>query len=64
MELNNNLKINSRMQVVCIDTEVVYGILFRAEDGTICFQKSWYIEVLADCEQKQIDNILNMINNR
>ena len=64
MELKNNLKINSLMQVVCIDTEVVYGILFRAEDESICFRKSWYIEVLADCEQKQIDNILNMINNR
>ncbi|AUR93400.1 hypothetical protein NVP1187O_087 [Vibrio phage 1.187.O._10N.286.49.F1] len=59
---SNNLKINSLMQVVCIDTEVVYGNLFRAEDESIYFRKSWYIEDLADCEQKQIDKILKGIN--
>lgn len=59
----NNLKINSLMQVVCIDTEVVYGNLFRAEDESIYFLKSWYIEDLSDCEQKQIDKILKGVNN-
>lgn len=58
----NSLKINSLMQVICIDTEVVYGSLFRAEDESIYFRKSWYIEDLADCEQKQIDKILEEIN--
>ncbi|CAM0064342.1 hypothetical protein VPHK460_0261 [Vibrio phage K460] len=60
---SNNLKINSLMQVICIDTEAVYGNLFRAEDESIYFRKSWYIEDLSDCEQKQIDKILKEINN-
>ena len=60
---SNNLKINSFMQVVCIDTEVVYGNLFRAEDESIYFRKSWYIEDLSDYEQKQIDKILEGVNN-
>ena len=60
---SNNLKINSFMQVVCIDTEVVYGNLFRAEDESTYFRKSWYIEDLSDCEQKQIDKILEGVNN-
>ena len=59
----NNLKINSLMQVICIDTEVVYGNLFRAEDESIYFRKSWYIEDLSDCEQQQIDKILEGVNN-
>ena len=57
------LKINSLMQVICIDTEVVYGNLFRSEDESIYFRKSWYIEDLSDCEQKQIDKILEGVNN-
>ena len=60
---SNNLKINSFMQVVCIDTEIVYGNLFRAEDESIYFRKSWFIEDLSDCEQKQIDKILEGVNN-
>ena len=60
---SNNLKINSLMQIICIDTEVVYGNLFRAEDESIYFRKSWYIEDLADREQKQIDKILKGVNN-
>ena len=60
---SNNLKINSLMQVVCIDTEIVYGKLFRAEDESIYFRKSWYIEDLSDCEQKQIDKILEGVKN-
>ena len=60
---SNNLKINSLMQIICIDTEVVYGNLFRAEDESIYFRKSWYIEDLSDCEQKQIDKILEEITN-
>ena len=60
---SNNLKINSFMQVVCIDTEIVYGNLFRAEDESIYFRKSWFIADLSDCEQKQIDKILEGVNN-
>lgn len=56
------LKINSRMQIVDIDTEVVYGNLFRAEDESMYFRKSWYLEGLSDCEQKQIGKILEEIN--
>ncbi|CAL9980700.1 hypothetical protein VPHF99_0252 [Vibrio phage F99] len=56
------LRINSLMQVICIDTEVVYGNLFRAEDESIYFRKSWHIEDLSDCEQKQVDKILEGVN--
>ena len=56
------LKINSQMQIVDINTEVVMGTLFRAEDESIYFRESWYIADLSDCEQEQIDKILKEIN--
>ena len=51
------------MQIICIDTEIVYGNMFRAEDESIYFRKSWFIADLSDCEQKQIDKILERVNN-
>ncbi|AUR94213.1 hypothetical protein NVP1193O_082 [Vibrio phage 1.193.O._10N.286.52.C6] len=56
------LKINSLMQVVDINNEVVIGTLFRSEDESIYFRKSWYIEDLSDCEQEQVDKILEGVN--
>ena len=56
------LKIDGNMRIVCLDSGMVYGSLFRGEDESIYFRKSWYIEDLADCERKQIDKILSEVN--
>ena len=56
------LKIDANMRIVCLDSGMVYGSLFRGEDGLIHFRKSWYIEDIANCEQKQIDKILEEVN--
>ena len=57
------LKINSKMQIVDIDTREVYGNIFRSSEESLYFRKKWYMRELSDNEQEQIDNILKEVNN-
>lgn len=58
------LKINDKCQIVDLDTEVVYGNLFKRTDGTVYFRGDelvrgrWTIEM-----EKQLMLILKEINN-
>lgn len=58
------LKINDKCQIINLDTEIVYGTLFKRDDGTIYFRgntlmtTSWSPEMF-----EQLDKILKEVNN-